>query len=160
MSQAPSPASTASGKNASTMSAEIRLGIFMVTRSIAAAKATAPGRTVRTATSSTNGDPVKGWGSPAGWRTTPKPSQAGPLGTGAYGCLRLLHLVDDGVEGQADLRAKGAGPADAGGGDQGCDEAVLDGRRTRLVLQETHNVVLHDSTPTDSLEASAVLRGS
>src|SRR6187200_1074602 len=158
MSQAPSPASRASGKNASTMSAEIRLGIFMVTRSIAAAKATAPGRTVRTASSSTNRDPVKGWGSPAGWRTTPKPSQAGPIGP-AVVSLRLLHLVGDGVEGQADLRAKAAGGGDDADGDQGCDEAVLDGRRTRLVLQETHNV-LHDSTPTDSLEASAVLRGS
>ena len=43
-------------------------------------------------------------------------------------------------------------PSQAGGGDdansdQGGDEAVLDGRCTRLVLHETLDMVLHDNSP-------------
>src|SRR5947199_275738 len=60
MSQALNPATRASGKNASTITAGMRLGIFMVSRSIAAAKATAPGKMVRTAASSIGPDPAKG----------------------------------------------------------------------------------------------------
>ena len=81
----PSPASSASGKNASTMQREMRLGIFMVKRSIAAAKATAPGKTVRTATSSTTSRLTRaerrcGGRPPAGERprSQAEPARSGP----------------------------------------------------------------------------------
>jgi hypothetical protein len=45
----------------------------------------------------------------------------------------VLHLGDDRAEGRADLRAKGAGGGDDGNGNQGGDQAILDGRRTGLV---------------------------
>src|SRR5262249_11789786 len=50
-------------------------------------------------------------------------------------------------EGRADLRAEATGCGDDAHGDQGGDQAVLDGRRARLVLQETLDVVLHDNSP-------------
>src|SRR5204863_4879836 len=60
---------------------------------------------------------------------------------------RRAHRRGDGVERRADLRAEPAGCGDDANCDQGRDEAVLDGRRTRLVLHETHDMVLHDTLP-------------
>src|SRR5262245_23225263 len=62
--------------------------------------------------------------------------------------LRLAHLGGDDAKGGADLRAKRASSCDDADCDQGGDEAILDGRRTRLVLHKTGNEVLHDDTPT------------
>src|SRR5262245_13246589 len=61
-----------------------------------------------------------------------------------------LHLRDDRGEGCPDLRAKGTRGADDGECNQGGNEAMLDGRRTRLVLYESSNEVLHDHSPTHS----------
>src|ERR1700704_3039891 len=61
--------------------------------------------------------------------------------------LRGLHRGGDGVEGGADLRAEPTGCGDDANGNQGGDEAILDGCRARLVLYETLNVVLHDALP-------------
>jgi hypothetical protein len=65
-------------------------------------------------------------------------------------CLR--HLVSDDAERGADLGAQRAGGSDDADGDEGCDEAVLDGSRTRLVLGETCNEALHDDTPLTQLK--------
>ena len=48
----------------------------------------------------------------------------------------LLDGVADVVEGVADVGAQSAGAADDGDGDEGGDQAILDGGRTRLVIQK------------------------
>src|SRR5262245_44061869 len=129
MAQPPRPASKASGKNASTIATEIRFGIFMVSRSVAAAKATANGSTTRTAISNIAPNPAnrlhRTWqrnlrrrvGTANGPQTGSTQSQKG---------LRALHGGRDGVEGVADLRAQSAGRGNDADGDQGGNETVLD----------------------------------
>src|SRR5581483_1282178 len=71
--------------------------------------------------------------------------------------LRRLHRGADLVEGGADLRSEQLGRRDDADRDEGGDQAVLDGRRTGLVLHETHELGLHGSTPT-LLETDTLLR--
>src|SRR5436190_23974844 len=63
-----------------------------------------------------------------------------------HGSLRALHGGGDSVEGGADLRAQEARRTDDANRDQRGDETILNGRRTRLVLYEMLDEVLHDDT--------------
>src|SRR6476620_7905047 len=145
------PARRASGKNASTSTTEIRFGIFMVSRSVAAAKATANGNTIRTAVSNIAPDPASRLhrtrqpspGRGVGTMNGPQPGS-----TQSQKGLRTLHGGRDRVEGIADLRAETTGRGNDADSDQGSDQAVFDGRGARLILHKTLDLVLHDDSPT------------
>ena len=55
--------------------------------------------------------------------------------------------VRDVVERVVDLAAQRFGPDDDRDGDQGCDEAVLDGGGTAFISKETADCVFHEILP-------------
>ena len=56
---------------------------------------------------------------------------------------RLLQGAGDAAEGRGQLRAEALHDSDDRDGNAGSDQAVLDGRRARLVLGETRNERFH-----------------
>ena len=70
--------SPASGKNASTMSAETRLGIFMVRHIDRRGEGDGAGQDSEDCKLEHDQTPLKDGGQSAGWRTTPKPNEKAP----------------------------------------------------------------------------------
>src|SRR5215207_11715851 len=80
---------------------------------------------------------------------SPPSRAARPRGGAAAGRLVLLQLVRDPREGGVELAAERGYGADRGDGDEGRDEAILDGGRAGLVLDETLEKGLHGQPPGD-----------
>ena len=68
------------------------------------------------------------------WTHRRLPKAASPPEIASSIVVAVRHLGDDGVESWPDLCVKHTGGTDDGDGDKGCDQAVLDGRRTNRVL--------------------------